>query len=143
MRNKNTKKKEDNTILLLLAAGAAYWYFFMRKKPGMQITQPVEPSQPSTMLTQPRIETDSASIVDQIRDFSQPDTNIYMPVTQPVEPMQPIGPGGPSGSMPPDEFEFDGSGKGGSRTMYERDIYQNFYVDRLGAVRRPGVPYTI
>jgi hypothetical protein len=137
MRNKNTKKKEDNTILLLLAAGAAYWYFFMRKKPGMQITQPVEPSQPSTMLTQPRIETDSASIVDQIRDFSQPDTNIYLPVTQPVEPMQPIGPGGPSGGGAPLEYD------GGGRFAYDADIYQNYYVQQLGSVRKPGVPYTI
>jgi hypothetical protein len=137
MRNKNTKKKEDNTILLLLAAGAAYWYFFMRKKPGVQVTQPVEPSRPTTMLTQPRIETDSATIVDQIRDFSQPDTNIYLPVTQPVEPMQPIGPGGPSGGGAP--LEFDGGGK----FAFDADIYQNYYVQQLGSVKRPGVPYTI
>jgi hypothetical protein len=57
-----------------------------------------------------------------------------MPVTQPVEP---VGPGGPSGGGAP--LEYDGGGK----LVYDADIYQNFYVDRLGAVRRPGVPYTI
>jgi hypothetical protein len=67
MKNKN--------LILFVAAGLAYWYFFMKKKPAPLVTQPglpdqPAPSQPVEMLM-PTIQTESVSIIDEIRTFSE------------------------------------------------------------------------
>lgn len=62
--------------MLLVAAAAAYYFLFMKKKPAQLITspgvpdQPAQPAQPVAML-QPAIQTESISIVDEIRSFSE------------------------------------------------------------------------
>jgi hypothetical protein len=65
MKNKN--------LILLLAAGAAYYYFFIyKKKEVLKIEQPGfidQPQQPAEMM-QPMIQTESVSIVEEIRNFS-------------------------------------------------------------------------
>jgi hypothetical protein len=134
---KNRSSKKDNTLLLLLVAGAAYWYFFMRKKPmEMPITQPGfmdqpgQPGQPGSSapaqeLTMPAITTESANIVDQIVEFSQPESAASTPR-------------GGSG-MPVSQFDIDQAGKYG----LDIESYQNYYVKQVSGVRRNGVPYTI
>jgi hypothetical protein len=66
MKNKNA--------LYLLLAGAAYWYFFIyMKKEKVKVSQPGfidQPEQPVTML-QPMIQTESVSIVEEIRNFGE------------------------------------------------------------------------
>lgn len=71
MKNKN--------LILLLAAAAAYYFLFMKKKqPSLQIEQPGFSDQPGTAqpgqqaLTAPAIQTESVSIVDEIKNFSAP-----------------------------------------------------------------------
>jgi len=70
MKNKN--------LLLLLAAGAAYWYFFMyKKKQALPVSQPGTPdvpgqSAPAQVQTQPAVTTESVTILDQIKTFSEP-----------------------------------------------------------------------
>jgi len=59
--------------MLLVAAAAAYYFLFMKKKPAQLITSPgmpAEPAQPVEML-QPTIQTESVSIVDEIRNFGE------------------------------------------------------------------------
>lgn len=62
--------------MLLVAAAAAYYFLFMKKKPAQLITspgvpdQPAQPAQPVAML-QPAIQTESVTIVDEIRSFSE------------------------------------------------------------------------
>lgn len=70
MKNKN--------LLLLLAAGVAYWYFFMYKKqPVMTVSQPGTkdlPGQqtPGSEQMQPNVQTESVTIVDQLKELSAP-----------------------------------------------------------------------
>ena len=70
MKNKN--------LILLLAAGAAYWYFFMyKKKQAMPVSQPGMPdvpgsSTPAAAQMMPAVQTESVTIVDQIKSFSEP-----------------------------------------------------------------------
>ena len=70
MKNKN--------LILLLAAGAAYWYFFMyKKKQAMPVSQPGTPdvpgsSAPAAAQIMPAVQTESVTIVDQIKSFSEP-----------------------------------------------------------------------
>lgn len=62
--------------MLLVAAAAAYYFLFMKKKPAQLITspgvpdQPAQPAKPVAML-QPAIQTESVTIVDEIRSFSE------------------------------------------------------------------------
>ena len=65
----------NKNLMLLVAAAAAYYFFFMKKKPAQLITSPglpdqPAPAQPAAML-QPMIQTESVSIVDEIRTFSE------------------------------------------------------------------------
>lgn len=66
----------NKNLMLLVAAAAAYYFLFMKKKPAQLITspgvpdQPAQPAQPVAML-QPAIQTESVSIVDEIRSFSE------------------------------------------------------------------------
>ena len=70
MKNKN--------LILLLAAGAAYWYFFMyKKKQPMPVSQPGMPDvpgqgTPAAAQMMPAVQTESVTIVDQIKSFSEP-----------------------------------------------------------------------
>ena len=60
--------------MLLVAAAAAYYFFFMKKKPAQLITSPGMPDQPAAQpvaMLQPAIQTESVSIVDEIRTFSE------------------------------------------------------------------------
>ena len=67
MKNKN--------LILFLAAGAAYWYFFMyKKKAVMPVSQPGMPDQPgqaAPSAAQMLPATESVSIVDTIKTFSE------------------------------------------------------------------------
>jgi hypothetical protein len=65
MKNKN--------LILLVAAGLAYWYFFMKKKPSVLVTSPGMPDQPAqpVEMLQPMIQTESLSIVEEIKNFSE------------------------------------------------------------------------
>jgi len=59
--------------MLLVAAAAAYYFLFMKKKPAQLITSPgmpAEPAQPVETL-QPMIQTESVSIVEEIRNFGE------------------------------------------------------------------------
>ena len=66
----------NKNLMLLVAAAAAYYFLFMKKKPAQLITspgvpdQPAQPAQPVAML-QPAIQTESVTIVDEIRNFSE------------------------------------------------------------------------
>ena len=63
----------NKNLMLLVAAAAAYYFFFMKKKPAELITSPGvpdQPAQPAAML-QPMIQTESVSIVDEIKTFSE------------------------------------------------------------------------
>jgi hypothetical protein len=66
MKNKN--------LILLLAAGAAYWYFFMyKKKLALPVSQPGMPDVPAKQsATQMQPVTESVTILDQIKTFSEP-----------------------------------------------------------------------
>lgn len=66
MKNKN--------LILLLAAGAAYWYFFMyKKKLALPVSQPGMPDVPAKQFaTQMQPVTESVTILDQIKTFSEP-----------------------------------------------------------------------
>lgn len=61
--------------MLLVAAAAAYYFFFMKKKPAELVTSPGVPDQPApaqpVAMLQPAIQTESVSIVDEIRTFSE------------------------------------------------------------------------
>lgn len=61
--------------MLLVAAAAAYYFFFMKKKPAQLVTSPGVPDQPTpaqpVAMLQPAIQTESVSIVDEIRTFSE------------------------------------------------------------------------
>lgn len=61
--------------MLLVAAAAAYYFFFMKKKPAQLVTSPGVPDQPApaqpVAMLQPAIQTESVSIVDEIRTFSE------------------------------------------------------------------------
>ena len=61
--------------MLLVAAAAAYYFLFMKKKPAQLITSPGVPDQPApaqpVAMLQPAIQTESVSIVDEIRTFSE------------------------------------------------------------------------
>jgi hypothetical protein len=66
----------NKNLMLLVAAAAAYYFFFMKKKapilttsPGMP-AEPAEPAQPSLLL-QPQIQTESTTIVEQLRTFNE------------------------------------------------------------------------
>jgi hypothetical protein len=63
----------NKNLMLLVAAAAAYYFFFMKKKPAELITSPGMPDQPAepAELLQPMIQTESVSIVDEIRTFSE------------------------------------------------------------------------
>ncbi len=61
--------------MLLVAAAAAYYFFFMKKKPAQLVISPGVPDQPApaqpVAMLQPAIQTESVSIVDEIRTFSE------------------------------------------------------------------------
>ena len=61
--------------MLLVAAAAAYYFFFMKKKPAQLVTSPGVPDQPAPAqpveMLMPTIQTESVSIVDEIRTFSE------------------------------------------------------------------------
>ena len=63
----------NKNLMLLVAAAAAYYFFFMKKKPVELITSPGVPDQPAQPAArlQPMIQTESVSIVDEIRTFSE------------------------------------------------------------------------
>ena len=65
----------NKNLMLLVAAAAAYYFFFMKKKPAQLITSPGVPDQPApaqpVAMLQPAIQTESVSIVDEIRTFSE------------------------------------------------------------------------
>jgi hypothetical protein len=63
----------NKNLMLLVAAAAAYYFFFMKKKPAELITSPGMPDQPAqpVAMLQPMIQTESVSIVDEIRTFSE------------------------------------------------------------------------
>jgi hypothetical protein len=65
MRNKN--------LMLLVAAAAAYYFFFMRKKAPLLTTSPGTPDQPGqpSLLLQPQIQTESTTIVEQLKTFNE------------------------------------------------------------------------
>ena len=63
----------NKNLMLLVAAAAAYYFFFMKKKPAQLVTSPGVPDQPApaqpVAMLQPAIQTESVSIVDEIRTF--------------------------------------------------------------------------
>lgn len=65
----------NKNLMLLVAAAAAYYFFFMKKKPAELVTSPGVPDQPApaqpVAMLQPAIQTESVSIVDEIRTFSE------------------------------------------------------------------------
>jgi hypothetical protein len=65
----------NKNLMLLVAAAAAYYFLFMKKKPAQLITSPGVPDQPApaqpVAMLQPAIQTESVSIVDEIRTFSE------------------------------------------------------------------------
>jgi flagellar basal body-associated protein FliL len=65
----------NKNLMLLVAAAAAYYFFFMKKKPAQLVTSPGVPDQPApaqpVAMLQPAIQTESVSIVDEIRTFSE------------------------------------------------------------------------
>lgn len=63
----------NKNLMLLVAAAAAYYFFFMKKKPAELITSPGQPDQPAqpVAMLQPAIQTESVTIIDEIRNFSE------------------------------------------------------------------------
>ena len=65
----------NKNLMLLVAAAAAYYFFFMKKKPAQLVTSPGVPDQPApaqpVAMLQPAIQTESVSIVDEIKTFSE------------------------------------------------------------------------
>jgi len=59
--------------MLLVAAAAAYYFFFMRKKAPLLTTSPGTPDQPAqpSLLLQPQIQTESTTIVEQLKSFNE------------------------------------------------------------------------
>lgn len=59
--------------MLLVAAAAAYYFFFMRKKAPLLTTSPGTPDQPAqpSLLLQPQIQTESTTIVEQLKTFNE------------------------------------------------------------------------
>jgi hypothetical protein len=63
----------NKNLMLLVAAAAAYYFFFMKKKAPILTTSPgmpAEPAQPSLLL-QPQIQTESTTIVEQLKAFNE------------------------------------------------------------------------
>ena len=63
----------NKNLMLLVAAAAAYYFFFMKKKAPILTTSPgipAEPAQPGLLL-QPQIQTESTTIVEQLRTFNE------------------------------------------------------------------------
>jgi len=59
--------------MLLVAAAAAYYFFFMRKKAPLLTVSPGTPDQPAqpSLLLQPQIQTESTTIVEQLKSFNE------------------------------------------------------------------------
>ena len=63
----------NKNLMLLVAAAAAYYFFFMRKKAPLLTTSPGTPDQPAqpSLLLQPQIQTESTTIVEQLKTFNE------------------------------------------------------------------------
>ena len=63
----------NKNLMLLVAAAAAYYFFFMRKKAPLLTVSPGTPDQPAqpSLLLQPQIQTESTTIVEQLRTFNE------------------------------------------------------------------------
>jgi len=63
----------NKNLMLLVAAAAAYYFFFMRKKAPLLTVSPGTPDQPAqpVEMLQPMIQTESVSIVEEIRNFGE------------------------------------------------------------------------
>jgi hypothetical protein len=63
----------NKNLMLLVAAAAAYYFFFMRKKAPLLTVSPGTPDQPAqpSLLLQPQIQTESTTIVEQLKSFNE------------------------------------------------------------------------
>ena len=63
----------NKNLMLLVAAAAAYYFFFMRKKEPLLTVLPGTPDQPAqpSLLLQPQIQTESTTIVEQLKSFNE------------------------------------------------------------------------
>jgi hypothetical protein len=63
----------NKNLMLLVAAAAAYYFFFMRKKAPLLTVSPGTPDQPAqpSLLLQPQIQTESTTIVEQLKTFNE------------------------------------------------------------------------